>query len=356
MNRKSSRVTIYDIAQELNTSPSTVTRALNNQTCISVEMRSKVHEAARRLGYQKNVLAHGLKAKPAKIGLILRNKFPEYQNLIAAGARHACNSLAEFNASIEVCMLDIQDYDHRLQEKIVELAEDGCSGVIFTPCSPGKAGEIDTLIRQKNLRASTFYHDFGLENIDFYVCADNARAGRIAADLLDMCGLKKGDIVAYFTGNNSLQHHHDNYSGFMEMNERYGFDVRLFEHQDNEKIAYYATEQILFEQPQLKGIFCSTAVTVPVCKKLTEAGRDQDIVVIGTELLTDFVPYIENSTLNAAIFQNPYKIGYLSYKNMYDCINGLQIENHVIRINPQIVLRGNVSFYEERITNIDSEV
>ena len=356
MNRKSSRVTIYDIAQELHTSPSTVTRALNNQTCISVEMRSKVHEAARRLGYQKNVLAHGLKAKPAKIGLILRNKFPEYQNLIAAGARRACNDLAECNASIEVCLLEMQDFDSRLQEKIVELTEAGCSGIIFTPCSPGKAGEIDALIQRMNVKASTLYHDTGLKNIEFHVCADNARAGRIAADLLDMAGLKKGDIVAYLAGSSSLQHHQENFSGFMEMNERYGFDVRIFEHQDNPKIAYYVTEQILFEEPNLKGIFCSTAVTVPVCKKLAEAERSQDIVVIGTELLTDFVPYIENSTLNAAIFQNPYKIGYLSYKNMYNCINGLPVESRVIRINPQIVLRGNVSFYEDRITNIDSEV
>jgi len=290
MNRKSSRVTIYDIAQELNTSPSTVTRALNNQTCISVEMRRKVHEAAQRLGYQKNVLANGLKAKPAKIGLILRNKFPEFQSLIAAGARDACSSLSEFNATIEVCMLDIQDYDHCLQEKITELAEAGCSGVIFTPCSPGKASEIDALIQQLNIRASTLHYDSDLKNIDFYVCADTFRAGRIAADLLDMTGLKKGDIVAYLTGSSTLKHHQENLSGFMEMNERYGFDVRIFEHQDSAKIAYYVTEQILFEEPNLKAIYCTTAATVPVCKKLAESGRNQDIVVIGTELLTDFIP------------------------------------------------------------------
>lgn len=356
MNRKSSRVTIYDIAQELNTSPSTVTRALNNQTCISVEMRSKVHEAARRMGYQKNVLAHGLKAKPAKIGIILRNKFPEYQNLIAAGARHACSELAEFNASIEICKLEMQDYDNHLQEKIVEMTEAGCSGIIFTPCSSGKAGEIDALVRRLNVRASTLYHDTGLESIEFYVCADNVRAGSIAADLLDLAGLKKGDIVAYLAGSSSLQHQQENFGGFMAMNERYGFDVRLFEHQDNTKIAHYLTEQILFEEPNLKGIFCSTAVTAPVCQKLAEVGRDQDIVVIGTELLTDLIPYIENNTLKAAIFQNPFKMGYLSYKTMYNCINGLPVENRVIRINPQIVMRGNVSFYKDRITNIDSEV
>ena len=58
MDRKNSRVTIYDIAQELNISPSTVTRSLNNQTCISEETRKLVHDTAARLGYRKNMLAH----------------------------------------------------------------------------------------------------------------------------------------------------------------------------------------------------------------------------------------------------------------------------------------------------------
>ena len=111
MEKKNSRVTVYDIAKELGISPSTVTRALNNQTCISLETRTLVHKTAQRLGYRKNMLAHGLKAKPAKIGLILRNKFPEFQNLIVAGAKHACSSLMDLNASLEVAVLDdTEDY------------------------------------------------------------------------------------------------------------------------------------------------------------------------------------------------------------------------------------------------------
>lgn len=356
MEKKNSRVTVYDIAKKLNISPSTVTRALNNQPCISAETRTLVHEAAKSLGYRKNMLAHGLKAKPAKIGLILRNKFPEFQNLIVAGANHACSSLVDLNASLQVAVLDVEDYDDQLLAKFSEFADMGCDGIIFTPPSYGRTDEVQALIAQKNVYASTTFYDTGLNNVNFAVGADNARSGRIAADLFSMSGLKEKDLIVYFTGQIFLEHLQENLRGFTEMNKRYRFDVRVIEHQDDERMARLRTEQILAEEPNIKGIFCSTAVTAPICETLVKANRAQDIVTIGTELLTNCLPYIEDTTLNAVIFQNPYKIGYLSYQTMYNYINGTMPANTAIRINPQIVIRGNMSYYEQRITNVDFDV
>lgn len=356
MEKKKSRVTVYDIAKELHISPSTVTRALNNQTCISAETRALVHETAGRLGYRKNMLAHGLKARPVKIGLILRNKFPEFQNLIVAGANHACSSLADSNASLRTAVLPVENYDEQLPVQFSEFADTGCDGIIFTPPSYGKMDELQTLIAEKNVCASTTFYDTGLRNVNFAVGADNARSGRIAADLFSMSGLKENDLIVYFTGQIFMEHLQENLRGFTEMNKRYCFDVRVIEHQDDERIARLRTEQILREEPNVKGIFCSTAVTVPICKVLAEAGRARDVVTVGTELLTNCLPYIEDSTLNAVIFQNPYKIGYLSYQTMYSCVNGTMPASTAIRINPQIVIRGNMSYYEQRITNVDFDV
>ena len=356
MSAYRSRITIYDIAEELGISASTVTRALNNKTCISQSTRQAVQETAKRMGYRKNLLAQGLKSPQTKIGLILWNKFPEYQNLIASGARSACLSLHDYNASLEFKMLDVQDYDNRLLEQIEIFADQGFNGVIFTPCNMNHADNLNTVIHNKGIHASTLHHHLNVDEVDFCVGADYTRAGAMAADLLSMCGLKRGDLVAYLTGyGTTLPHHFENYQSFLRSSEQFGFDVRLMEHNDNPKIAYYLTEQILTELPNVKGIYCSTAVTVPVCEKLVEAGRSDDIVVIGTELLTDFVPYIENNVINASIFQNPFKLGYLSYRTLYECIAGNPPAKKEVRINPQIVIRGNVSYYAERITNIDPE-
>ena len=50
------RVTVYDIAEELGISPSTVSRVLNNSSLISDERSRQIQETAERLGYEKRVI------------------------------------------------------------------------------------------------------------------------------------------------------------------------------------------------------------------------------------------------------------------------------------------------------------
>jgi LacI family transcriptional regulator len=64
--------TIKDIASLLNTTPATVSRALNNRADISDKMKKQVHNAARRLHYEKNKVASSLRSGKTKtIGVII---------------------------------------------------------------------------------------------------------------------------------------------------------------------------------------------------------------------------------------------------------------------------------------------
>lgn len=355
MNRKSTRITIYDIARELNISPSTVTRALNNQSCISDTTRRNVQQTARRMGYQRTGWAAAEAPRSIKLGLILRNKLPEYQNLIIAGAKRACSELAAGSVELEYCILDVQDYGKRLVDKVQEMIQNGCSGISFTMGPESCRDALRDALRGSNVKTSTIYGDVCKDFSDFFVGADYRTSGMMAVDLFHMCGLKRGDVVAHFTGSRSFPQHDENYAGFLDLANQYGFSVRLIEHQDNEKIAYLATEQLLTEEPELKGIFCSTAISIPVCEKLIEMGRAQDIVLVGTDLLTACIPYIQDDTMNAVIFQNPFKLGYLSCKTMAEYLSGTPLPRRGLFINPQIVIRGNLEHYVDRITNIETE-
>lgn len=53
--------TVSDVAQHAGVSPATVSRVLNGNTTVSVEMRNKVLESARQLGYRPNSMAQGLR-------------------------------------------------------------------------------------------------------------------------------------------------------------------------------------------------------------------------------------------------------------------------------------------------------
>lgn len=67
-------ITIKDIARKFKCSPSTVSRALNDNPVINEETRKTIHEYAERMGYQRNIISLSLLNKSSKtLGVILPN-------------------------------------------------------------------------------------------------------------------------------------------------------------------------------------------------------------------------------------------------------------------------------------------
>ena len=68
---KKREVTIYDIAKELNVSPSTVSRALKDHHSIGKKTKKAVLKLAEERGYQPNVIAASLRSNRTNtIGVI----------------------------------------------------------------------------------------------------------------------------------------------------------------------------------------------------------------------------------------------------------------------------------------------
>ncbi len=59
--RAKRRVTIREVAKAVGASVSTISAALNNSDYVSAEMRSRIEEAIKALGYRPNDLARGLR-------------------------------------------------------------------------------------------------------------------------------------------------------------------------------------------------------------------------------------------------------------------------------------------------------
>lgn len=65
-------ITIYDLANKLNLSIATVSRALNNDPVVKKKTMQAVFEAAKELGYQRNMFASALRKKSSNtIGIIV---------------------------------------------------------------------------------------------------------------------------------------------------------------------------------------------------------------------------------------------------------------------------------------------
>ena len=79
-------ITIYDIADRLNISSTTVSRALRNHPTISLKTRKKVKEIASELGYRQNKFASSLRnQKSNTIGVILHELNSYFTSSVLTG-------------------------------------------------------------------------------------------------------------------------------------------------------------------------------------------------------------------------------------------------------------------------------
>ena len=66
------RVTIGDISSALGISASTVSRALSGRGYVAAEVKTRIHEAARRMGYVPDLTARNLRQRSSStIGLVV---------------------------------------------------------------------------------------------------------------------------------------------------------------------------------------------------------------------------------------------------------------------------------------------
>lgn len=79
-------ITIYDIAENVGLSPTTVSRALSNHPRVHVNTRKKIMDAAKLLGYQSNIFASSLRKRRSKsIGVIVPKLNSPFQSSVLAG-------------------------------------------------------------------------------------------------------------------------------------------------------------------------------------------------------------------------------------------------------------------------------
>lgn len=86
--------TIVDIAQELNISPSTVSRALKDHPYISQSTKDKVKKMAAKMGYRRNALAAGLRNRHSNsIGLIVPRISMYFQSAVITAIQNTVHNL-----------------------------------------------------------------------------------------------------------------------------------------------------------------------------------------------------------------------------------------------------------------------
>ena len=96
---ENSKVTIYTIAEELNMTPSMVSRAFKPDGKVNEKKRKLILETAERMGFEQNKMASRLSMKPIRIATLIYGRFPGYYDEMVRGIEAASKDLSDYKVT-----------------------------------------------------------------------------------------------------------------------------------------------------------------------------------------------------------------------------------------------------------------
>lgn len=340
------RITVKDIASDLNIAQSTVSKALDMKSRgVSKEMREQVLFAAARLGYKANRSAQALARNPIKIGIIIPSVSPTYYDLIEQGMKEALLPLQDHNFTAEFKKFSSHKCEDELKQILGYYVEKKVNAVILCPAYNTSICSYLSILHENNIKLIFVGTD--LPNNERLTCVrvDGYKAGRMAARFVSLI-VHENKRIAMFIGNKDMQEHNEKYLGFRdEISKTDCLLEGVYETQDEPEIAYHLTKKIIKEVPDLGAIYVATGTSIAVCKCLIDHGLATKIKVVATDVFPEIKEYVDQGIIQGVIFQDPRKMGEKSIRILYEnLIEGKLVEERNY-IKPQLILQSNIEDY-----------
>jgi LacI family transcriptional regulator len=347
-------VGIKDIARTSGVSIGTVDRALHDKPGINPETRARVLDAAARLGYRPNLAARRLQAGTAiRISVHLPRELALFWQPVRDGIGQA--------AALLQPALQVEFRDHaRLGEgdvdSVRQALEAGAHGLIVAPGDPMALGPwIERAAKRKVPVVCVVTDAPGTERLAS-VSADPFTVGAVGGELLARF-VPEGGPVGFFTGWLGTQDHADKLRGFESSLSGAGprFSIAsIVEAHDDERAGYQQAIGLLKTREDLKGIYVSTANSLPVLEAIRHQGRAGAVTVVTTDLFPDLVPWIRRGGVAATVYQRPVTQGRLAVQVLYQYLLDGTAPAQRLKVVPHVVTRSNLDLVLERLNHADA--
>ena len=279
MKRNKKEVTIYDIAEELNVSATTVSRALNDHFSIGKETTLAVKKLAKEMGYRPNIIASGLrKNKTNAIGVIVSWIHRPFISSLISGIEEVADKagynviISQSNDSFEKEITKAQTlYASRVDGLIVSLAMDTKSYNHFYPF-------------QQNDIPLVFVDRVSFEMETDRVIINNFDAAFTATEHLINIGCKR---IAHFAGAQHRNIYKERQDGYVEALKKHNLPIEenLILHSNlSMEEGWKGTEYLLNLSTPPDAIFSandSAAVSAIQCAKEMGIKIPEELAVVG---------------------------------------------------------------------------
>ncbi|NBE09510.1 LacI family DNA-binding transcriptional regulator [Paragemmobacter ruber] len=302
-----SRVTLHDIARAAGVSAATVDRVLNNRDGVRRRTRDVVMSVAHRLGYVSEAdLPPDVRSVVQRVTLVF---------LLPAGTNSFIKLLAQ---QLEQQAAERPDIDLRIEElegfnpttvaaRLAELQGEAHGIGLIAQDHPVVREALRSLDRA-GVPVVTLASDVQSVPRLAYVGIDNRQAGRLAGQLMGrLLPARQHLNIAMFAGSLSYRGHEEREMGFRSILRDEFRNIHIVEMRevlDDRERAYHEAKSLLKMYPDLAGIYNVGGGTQGIARCLTEAGRAQDVILIGHDATEGNKRLLLEGTMDAVIDQN----------------------------------------------------
>ncbi|MBK8089965.1 MAG: LacI family DNA-binding transcriptional regulator [Chitinophagaceae bacterium] len=272
-------ITIYDIAQKLDLSTATVSRALKNHPAISKNTRKKIQETAKDLGYRHNSFASSLRnQKSHTIGIIVHELNSNFITSVLAGIEKVSTE-----AGYDLIIAHSSESSVKEAANALNLFHKRVDGLIASL-------SFDT----ESLDHFQSYVDRGIPLVFFdrvdessespKVVIDNYKSGYEATQHLIEQGCKRIVMVTATLSRNVYAQRFRGYKDALFDNKIKFEEKNLLIKDLSEKCGIEAAHQIIKMKPMPDGAFITNDFSAAVCMQtLKEHGINipEDIAIVG---------------------------------------------------------------------------
>jgi len=343
------KVGVHDIARLAKVSIGTVDRALHGRKEINNETQKRILEVARQLGYTPNLAARMLAIgrAPLRIGVCIPREIHYFYDEVRDGILAEAHRFESLGVSVNYDPLprlgagEVERVGHMLATDIRAL--------IVSPGDPGSLASLIHEAEKRDIRVVCVASDAPTSGRSTVVCVDPELNGRCAAELMAKF-LLKGSRVALLTGMLQTEDHLRKTKSFVEAFSHFctgGEVVAVIETHDDEQEAFQKCSALAKNTKDLDGVYVSTANCLPVCAAIEAAGLAGRVRLITTDLFPPMIPYIENGTITASIYQRPFVQGQTAVRLVVDHIIYRKPFPPFRYLSPGIVLQSNLRLFRE---------
>lgn len=218
MASKKGRVTIHDLAKELNITPSTVSRALADHPRISASTKKAVIKLAKKLNYQPNSIASSLRTgKGNTIGVIIPRISRHFFSTVIGGIEEVANQ-AGYN--VLICQ------SHESYEKEVEnvkaLVNGRVDGLLVSIATETKNYNHFKMAKDRGIPLIFFDRVFSELEVSRVVLDDEEGAYQATKHLIDQ-GCKR---IAHLAGPEHINVYYNRRAGYLKAMKEAGLKIR----------------------------------------------------------------------------------------------------------------------------------